>query len=128
MRYAKEVAMKMNHLHIAVPNVSEAQEFFERFFSMKLQFQHGEGVFLTDSSGFLLAIDPLKKGESLKLPDWFHYGFCVPDKKTVKRIYDQMKETGIKFDREYREFGDDAANFYCWSPGPLKLEVSWNND
>jgi hypothetical protein len=95
---------------------------------MSVKFQHGEGVFLTDTDDFLLAIDPLKPGEQLDFPSWFHYGFCLANKASVKKIFDHMKAAGVTFDREYREFGDDAANFYCWSPGPLKLEVSWNKE
>ena len=61
--------MKLNHLHIAVPDVEDARYFYERYFDFSFVFQHGKGIFLRD-----------------------------------------------------------AANFYCWSPGPFKLEVSWNTD
>ncbi len=46
----------------------------------------------------------------------------------VKEVFDRMKAGGVEFSREYREFGEDAANFFCWSPGPYKLEVSWNKE
>lgn len=120
--------MKLNHLHIAVPDVSKARKFYEDFFAMELAFEHGHGVFLKDESGFLLAIDPLKDGEKLNLPAWYHHGFCVESAAKVKSVFEKMKSEGVEFAREYREFGDDAANFYCWSPGPLMLEVSWNRE
>lgn len=120
--------MKFNHLHIAVPDVRKARKFYEDFFDMKLAFEHGDGVFLKDGSGFLLAIDPLENGEKVNFPSWYHHGFCVENSARVKKIYERMKAAGVEFAREYKEFGEDAANFYCWSPGPFKLEVSWNRD
>jgi catechol 2,3-dioxygenase-like lactoylglutathione lyase family enzyme len=120
--------MKLNHLHIAVPDVSAAQKFYEDFFGFKLAFDHNGCIFLKDSAGFLLAIDPLKSGESIHFPDWYHHGFCVESAAQVKAIFNQMKAAGVSFSRDYKEFGESAANFYCWSPGPIKLEVSWNKD
>ena len=120
--------MKLNHLHIAVPSVPKARKFYEDFFGMKLAFEHGEGIFLKDESGFLLAIDPLKEGEKVDFPSWYHHGFCVESAAKVKEIYEAMKANGVEFSREYKEFGEEAANFFCWSPGPFKLEVSWNKD
>jgi catechol 2,3-dioxygenase-like lactoylglutathione lyase family enzyme len=120
--------MKLNHLHIAVPDVAKARKFYEDFFGMTVAFEHGEGVFLTDESGFLLAIDPLGDGESVQFPDWYHHGFCVDSAAKVKEIFLRMKAGGVDFVREYKEFDDLAASFFCWSPGPLKLEVSWNKD
>ena len=120
--------MNLNHLHIAVPDVATARKFYEDFFGMELAFEHGKGVFLKDPSGFLLAIDPLQDGEQINFPPWYHHGFCVENVEKVNSTFNKMKAAGIEFAREYQEFGDDAANFYCWSPGPLKLEVSWNKE
>jgi len=72
--------------------------------------------------------DPLKSREKVEFPDWYHLGFCVESATEVQSIFLKMKTAGIEFSREYKEFGDTAANFYCWAPGPYKLEVSWNKD
>ena len=120
--------MKMNHLHIAVPDVQKAQRFYEEYFGFRLAFPHGEGVFLRGEGEFLLAIDPLKQGEIVNFPDWYHVGFTVENAEKVKALYERMRADGVEFAREYKEFGDAAANFYGWSPGPFKLEVTWNRD
>jgi lactoylglutathione lyase len=120
--------MKLNHLHINVPDVAKARKFYEEYFGFTLAFDHEPGVFLKDEAGFLLAIDPIENNDKVDFPSWYHFGFCVENAAKVKSIYDKMKSAGVEFSREYKEFGDDAANFYCWSPGPIKLEVSWNRE
>lgn len=120
--------MKLNHLHIAVPDVKKAKQYYEDFFGMSLAFDHGDGIFLKDENGFLMAIDPLPAGTNANLPSWYHHGFCVESADVVKSIYLKMKAAGVEMVRDYKEFGDSAANFYCWSPGPIQLEVSWNRD
>lgn len=120
--------MKLNHLHINVPDVEKARRFYEDFLGFTLLFEHDPGVFLEDDNGFQLALDPLEKGEKVEFPSWYHFGFCLNSKNEVKDLYEKMKAGGVEFVREYREFGDAAANFYCWAPGPYKMEVTWNKD
>ncbi len=120
--------MRLNHLHINVPDVKKAQKFYQDFFNFKVEFEHGEGVFLKDSDGFLLALDPLENNEKVELPKWFHFGFCLDSAEEVKSLYEKMKANGVEFNREYKEFSEDAANFYCIAPGPYNMEVTWNRD
>lgn len=120
--------MKLNHLHINVPNIAEARKFYEDFLDFKLLFEHGAGVFLQDEDGFQLALDPLGNDEKVNFPSWYHFGFCVENAEKVKTIYEKMKANGVEFARDYKEFGEDAANFYCWAPGPYKMEISWNRE
>ncbi len=123
-----ELLMKLNHLHINVPDVKKARKFYEDFLDFKLLFEHDPGVFLQDEDGFQLALDPLENNEKVDFPSWYHFGFCVESAEKVKAIYEKMKANGVEFARDYKEFGQDAANFYCWAPGPYKIEVTWNRD
>jgi catechol 2,3-dioxygenase-like lactoylglutathione lyase family enzyme len=120
--------MKLNHLHINVPDVAKARRFYEEYFDFTLAFDHAPGVFLKDEAGFMLAIDPLENTERVDFPSWYHFGFSIDSGAKVKATYEKMKANGVEFARDYREFGDVAANFYCWAPGPYKLEVSWNKE
>lgn len=120
--------MKLNHLHLNVPDVAKARKFYEEYFGFSLAFDHAPGIFLKDESGFLLALDPLENQERVNFPSWHHIGFCIEGKEEVKALYEKMRAEGVEFAREYKEFGGEAANFYCWAPGPYKLEVSWNKD
>ena len=104
----------------------EARKFYEDFFGFTLLFEHEPGVFLQDDDGFQLALDPLEGDEKVEFPSWYHFGFCLNSMIEVKELYEKMKAAGVQFCSEYREFGADAANFYCWAPGPYKMEVTWN--
>jgi catechol 2,3-dioxygenase-like lactoylglutathione lyase family enzyme len=119
--------MNLNHLHINVPDVSIARAFYERYFGFRFKLDHGDGVFLENNYGVLLAIDPFKKDEKpFEFPSWFHFGFCLSDPQTVKDLYHRMDSDGVEFFRELKEFGSDAVNFFCKAPGGYKIEVSWN--
>ncbi len=118
--------MNLNHIHIGTKNLGKSREFYESFFGFRKKFDHGDGVFLENESGFLIAIDPVD--EIPTFPSWFHLGFCLNDPKTVKSIYEKMKTKGVKFAKDYAEYGDDAVAFYCFDPDGFKVEVSWHKD
>ena len=119
--------MKLNHLHLNVPDVAKARSFYERYFGFKFKFKHGEGLFLESPDGFLLAIDPHGAGDTVvEFPNWFHFGFCLDNPESVKSLYNRMEFDGVKFYRKLKDFGSDATNFYCCAPGDYRLEVSWN--
>jgi catechol 2,3-dioxygenase-like lactoylglutathione lyase family enzyme len=120
--------MKLNHLHINVPDINKAFLFYAEFFNFKVVSKDDESAFLKDESGFLLALDLLNQGENSDPPGWFHFGFCLEHPQQVKELYYKMKLAGVEFARELKEFGDSAVNFYCRAPGNYKLEVSWNRD
>ena len=44
----------------------------------------------------------------------------------MKSIYDKMNSQGVKFAKDYQEYGDDAAAFYAFDPDGYKIEVSWH--
>lgn len=116
----------MNHVHIGTKDLEQSIHFYTSFFNFKKKFDHGEGIFLEDDKGFLLAIDPVD--EIPLLPSWFHFGFCVSNKNTVKDIYESMSKQGVHFTKPYQEFGEDAAAFYALDPDGYQIEVSWHSE
>lgn len=119
--------VKLNHLHISVPSAKDAAGFYEKFFGFKFAFSEDNGkmIFLKDSSGFLLALHDLAPEETVNLPPWHHFGFCVDSRDRVKQIYAELKSSGVQFARDLR-VEETWANFYCWAPGPYRVEVSWD--
>ena len=118
--------MTLNHIHICSQNLGRSKEFYESFFEFQLKQEHGDGLFMEDGRGFLLAIDPVQ--ESFEMPSWFHIGYCLSNKDQVRSLYEKMRGSGIEFLKEYVEYGDDAAAFYVQDPDGIKIEVSWHRD
>ena len=118
--------MTINHLHIATKDMHRSMHFYTRHLNFAKKMDHGEGVFLQDSEGFLLAIDPVEDIPSF--PDWFHLGFCMQNKEQVKQIYDSMAAAGVKFAKDYQEYGSEAVAFYAYDPDGYKIEVSWHRE
>ncbi|NCN42452.1 VOC family protein [bacterium] len=118
--------MTMNHIHLGTTNLERSIHFYESFFGFKKKFDHGDGVFLEDAQGFLLALDPVEKAP--EFPSWFHLGFCLDSKEKVKAIYDKMEESGVNFIRPFKIYGDGAAAFLVSDPDGYQIEVSWHQD
>ncbi len=116
--------MDLNHLHLGARDVAASRAFYERFFGFRHRSDHGEGVFLENDDGFLLAIDPVD--EVPELPSWFHLGFCLDGMAEVKSIHDAMAAEGTRIVKDYAEYDGEAAAFYCLDPDGYKIEVSWH--
>jgi catechol 2,3-dioxygenase-like lactoylglutathione lyase family enzyme len=115
----------MNHLHMNVPNVAEAQSFFEKYFDFRQVYPGSQRLFLMGPGDFLLAIDPLEPGEKPNFPEWFHFGMCRSDPEWARSLYARMKADGVEFFRKLEEC-DVAAVFFCCAPGGYKVEVRGN--
>ena len=63
----------LNHVHLGALNVVRSMDFYCRHLGFEKVADHGEGVFLKNGQGFLIAIDPV---DDVGLPGWFHVGFC----------------------------------------------------
>jgi len=112
----------LNHLHIHARDVATSREFYERYFGFEKAFEHGDGVFLTDRSGFLLAIDPA--AESFTFPGWFHLGFMQDTPDAVRELHGRMCADGVPIARDLVDL-DGAVVFYAEDPAGTRVEVSW---
>jgi catechol 2,3-dioxygenase-like lactoylglutathione lyase family enzyme len=118
--------MNLNHVHLGTKNLILFQEFYKRYFGFEKKFDHGKGAFLTNSSGFLIAVDPV---ESLPiLPEWYHLGFCLDREDEVLSLYEKMKTDGANIVRELRAEKGAYASYFVCDPDGNKLEVSWHNE
>jgi catechol 2,3-dioxygenase-like lactoylglutathione lyase family enzyme len=115
----------MNHLHVNVPDLVEAIRFYERYFEFRRVYPESERVFLKDASGFLLAIDPIGADSEPHFPEWFHFGICRNDPDWARGLFIRMKSDGVKFASELEDY-KNAVVFFCWAPGPYKVEVRGN--
>ena len=116
--------MTLNHVHLAGPDVKALAAFYGTWFGFRRTADHGDGQFLRDGAGFLLALDPAPGPGTF--PPWFHLGFCLDSPAAVKDLHSRMKEAGVPFARDLLEFEGEAAAFYCLDPAGTKVEVSWH--
>ncbi len=118
--------MTLNHVHLGTKNIHAIRKFYETYFGFSKKFDHGEGVFLVDKKGFLIAIDPVN--ELPKFPEWYHLGFCLDSAKEVFEIYEKMKANNENIVRDMLTSENEFASFFVKDPDGNKIEVSWHNE
>lgn len=118
--------MTLNHIHFGTKNLDKIQNFYEKYFGFARKSEHGNGVFLTDKKGFLIAIDLV--AELPILPDWYHLGFCLDSAFDVLKIYDEMTSNSENIVRPLRARENEFASFFVKDPDGNKIEVSWHNE
>lgn len=118
--------MTLNHVHFGTKNLAKIKKFYEIYFGFITKLEHGDGVFLTDQKGFLIAIDPVD--EIPELPDWYHLGFCLNSSEEVFNIHNKMKSNNENIVREMKTSENQFASFFVKDPDGNKIEVSWHNE
>lgn len=118
--------MTLNHVHLGTRDLAKIQKFYTQYFGFRKKFDHGDGVFLEDDKGFLIAIDPVD--ELPNFPDWYHLGLCLPNEAEVIKIYEAMKQNKENIVREMKVSNGKFASFFVKDPDGNKLEVSWHNE
>jgi catechol 2,3-dioxygenase-like lactoylglutathione lyase family enzyme len=116
--------MNLNHVHLAGPDVLALRRFYETWFGFRKVADHGDGAFLRNKAGFLLAIDPVKKRASF--PRWFHLGFCLDTARAVRGLHARMKAARVPIVRELIDLEGEATAYYCEDPAGTRIEVSWH--
>lgn len=114
--------MDLNHIQLNTKNVSAAAEFYRRYFGFTVQEKHGEGLFLWNKHGFMMAVNPLP--ENPVFPDWFHIGFRLESAAEVKATYDRFIKDKIPIHAALKEH-DDFVFFRCTDTTGYVLEVFW---
>lgn len=118
--------MNLNHIHLGTKNLSVFLDFYKCYFGFEKKFDHGKGAFISNSSNFLIAVDPVEELPSF--PEWYHLGFCLDSEEEVLKIHEQMKNAGVNIVRELISEKGEFASFYIKDPDGNKLEISWDNE
>lgn len=103
-------------------DVEAAAQFFKRFFGFNTQKKHGAGLFLWNSHGFMMAINPLP--ERPVFPSWFHIGFRLHTPEKVRGLYERLIETKVPIKAEMQSH-DDFVFFRCFDPTGYEIEIFW---
>jgi catechol 2,3-dioxygenase-like lactoylglutathione lyase family enzyme len=113
-------AMKVNHLHLMVPDVPAAVAFFEKYFELRKAGGNAGLTVLLDESGFVLTLMKLGSRSSRTYPENFHLGFFVADEARVDALNERMRADGFDVAPPRREH---AYSFYVSAPGGFLVEV-----
>jgi lactoylglutathione lyase len=116
--------MQPNHLNLAVPDVLETRQFFEKYFG----FRDIEGVkpnkaiaVMTDGSGFILTLSNFTKATEVHYPEGFHVGFIQESPERVNEINKMLKDDGLDVEPPRNFHG--SWTFYFVAPGGFMIEI-----
>jgi lactoylglutathione lyase len=112
--------MKLNHLNLAVTDVTGAAAFLRKYFALQSLVDSNDDKFivLLDDNGLVLTL--MKAGQAIKYPGFFHIGFVQESEARVNEIYARLKEDGFEIAPPQRSH---AWTFYVNAPGGFTVEV-----
>ena len=112
--------MKMNHLHLMVPDVPATSGFFEKYFALRRLSGNAGLTVLLDDDGFVLTVMKRSARSAHPYPDNFHVGFFVTDAQHVDEMFKRMQDDGLAPSAPRREH---SYSFYVNAPGGFLVEV-----
>ena len=113
-------ALDLNHLHLHVRDIPEAEAFYQRYFGMRFKVHRGPVSFLTSDEGFDLALAP--DPDPAPLPSWFHFGFRLKSAQAVKWALARMIDDDVIIDHPLEE-SEDYVGFRCRDRDGYGVEV-----
>jgi catechol 2,3-dioxygenase-like lactoylglutathione lyase family enzyme len=115
--------MRLNHLNLTVPDVSQTRAFFETHFGFRCIFERGQNalVVMLDETGFVLTLNNFDKATHVEYPGAFHIGFMQDSPERVDEIYERLKAAGLDMEPPKEFHG--AWTFYFRAPGGFLVEV-----
>jgi lactoylglutathione lyase len=112
--------MRVNHLHLMVPDVPSAATFFEKYFELRKSSGNAGLTVLLDDTGFVLTLMKMNSKSTRDYPQNFHVGFFVDSESTVDAIRGRMLADGLDVPLPKREH---AYSFYVSAPCGFLVEV-----
>ncbi len=119
--------MRLNHLNLTVPDVSQSREFFETYFGLRCVVERGRNALavLVDESGFVFTLNNFEKATEVEYPGAFHIGFMQESQERVDEIYQRLKADG--YDMKPPQEFHGAWTFYFQAPGGFLVEVGYQH-
>ena len=112
--------MKVNHLHLMVPDVPAASGFFEKYFELRKAGGNAGLTVLLDDAGFVLTLMKQGSKSAGAYPPNFHVGFFLDSEVKVDAMHGRMLADGLAVAAPKREH---AYSFYVNAPGGITVEV-----
>ncbi|MBD2769938.1 VOC family protein [Hymenobacter sp. BT664] len=117
--------MQIKHLNLVVPDVPQAQTFFETFFDFRCEQRKGSNTLaiLRGPNDFVLVISRLAADDPATYPRDFHFGFVTDSPEQVQGKYEQLRAGGVALEHQPRVLHGSLV-FYVYAFGYLLTEVS----
>jgi catechol 2,3-dioxygenase-like lactoylglutathione lyase family enzyme len=117
--------MQLNHIDLAVPDVSLTATFFKTAFGfVEIETKGNAGMtILRGSGGFELILTRAQVSNTPQYPKTFHIGFLVSSEQEVQDAYCRLTATAIELPDPPRPVRGHLM-FYCRAPGGILVEVS----
>jgi lactoylglutathione lyase len=122
VKVRKAAAMKLNHVALAVTDVTATVAFLETYFGLRRAGQRGKNfAALFDDDGLVLTLMKAAKGSEVAYPSHFHIGFSQESEERVNAINQRLKEDGFAVEAPRRAH---AWTFSVLAPGGFLIEVA----
>lgn len=115
--------MRITHLYLGVRSIEASKDFYGHYFGLSEKFREGEELMMHDHHGFDLALGPQDQNQ---LPEWFHFGFRLDNKQELIKLYDKIKQDGVKLLEDLNTEEEGFAYFRCADPDGYCVEVYWD--
>ena len=112
--------MRVNHLHLMVPDVRATSTFFEKYFDLRKSGGNAGLTVLLDDSGFVLTLMKISSSSGGAYPDHFHVGFFLDAETRVDELNARMRADGLEVPPPQRAH---TYSFYVQAPGGVTVEV-----
>ncbi len=121
----RSLAMDLNHLNLRVRDAAACRDFYQEHFGFRPAFEAEGGYFLRNDEGFLLAVVPASRHQSL--PEGFHIGFRLTSAEAVGDLHSQLSAGRVTTSAIEDLHPDEAyVSFRCWDPDGTEVEVFWD--
>jgi lactoylglutathione lyase len=114
--------MMLNHLNLAVSDVPQTQDFFEKYFGLHAVTKTNAAlVVLRDDAGMVLTLSNFDRAAEVAYPEHFHIGFIQESPAQVDGLHQRLTADGFLIDPP-RKF-HRSWTFYLRAPGGILVEV-----
>jgi len=113
--------MRLNHIDIAVHDVSAARAFLETYFDLHCIAERGTVAIMRDDAGVIVALSNFGHAKEVTYPKEFHVGFFQNTKERVDEIFERLQADGYASRKPKNLHG--AWTFYFTAPGGFLVEV-----
>jgi lactoylglutathione lyase len=115
--------MRLNHINIAVDDVTAARGFLETYFGFRCLSERGAEAIaiMADNTHFVVALTNFKKVDEVSYPEEFHTGFFLDTAEQVDQMFERLTADGFAPAQPKHFHG--AWTFYVKAPGGFTVEI-----